>query len=367
MQKIEACVQRTTDMMRRQFLELPGNGSAFEERMASVAKHAGLLPPVIRYTEGKRIYCYETTGLVPFSAYLKGRSLSAGALGGFVLQLHAMVRCLEQHLLEERNLLLDEENVLADPELGLLKICVVPGHRADFCEQAGRLLQKMVCSADLASAEAMRIGIMLLQRTSDGGYNSAGLADLLLSVQNPVQVQGSRTGQTSPVVTEYGGVRSEMQADSGQRQYAQSVSSGHTERVPETQQVLRREMRECGSLPDTDSTYLEAESDVYRASGIDRFDHSEKEETQEETAQNEAEATERSDGEQPVMAGAGLRILVSLLMLTAAMAVVALLRGLEAALRFLPLYGLMAAGIAGVILVRAAFERKRHSPDDMSK
>lgn len=302
------------EALRRSFWMFQGQGTEFEERMVESIRSPGLLLPSIQYEEGNRKYRYELTGLQPLNDFLQQQSLSEQALAELVLQICAMVRCLEQHLLEEQNLAVSDKLALIDAESGRLVLCVVPGRTERFAIGMRQLLQALLCAADETSAEALRLGIALFRLSRNEIFGSRELEALVLSKRKRKEGAGLK-----PAVS------------LSEAQTAEGTAASSEKTVPETRAPEKAEIE----VPELKAVRLAGQSESGK--------------TELSEIQEDEDTTEESPW---------LRIGVSLLMLTVAMAVLVLLRGFAAALRFLPVYGLLVFAII-LYFLAGAWWRKR--------
>lgn len=278
------------ELLRRPIWAFQGQSAEFEERMAAGIQHPGLMIPFVQYEKGVRQYCYDLTGLLPLQEFLQKQRLSEQGLAELILQLCAMVRCMEQHLLSEQNLALSSSLALIDSQSGNLALCVVPGREEAFVAGARSFLHAILCAVDDTSTDALRLGFSLFCLSVRTDFDSRQLETVVLEQRKKNAKQFLNT-EVHPEIDRGG----EPEPDTGQEQTGEAVDV--VEKAPGSQ---------VEKQPDNPETM-----------------------TREET--------------QPM--GAGVRMGFSLLMLTAAMVILVLLRGVAAAVRFLPVYGVLAFGV----------------------
>lgn len=168
--------------------------NAFEESMMHTLQEENLLVPVIVYEDGVRCGCYPVTGLTAAGSWLSMHPLSAEALKGIVLQWNEAAETVAAHLLDEKNILWDRDSLYVNDDGRWVFLVCGSGKEntsADAVPWKG-LTEELLRAVDTNDSEAVSLGIRLLQASMDKGQ----LHDLIRVLEDtPVQKELKETVQ----------------------------------------------------------------------------------------------------------------------------------------------------------------------------
>lgn len=346
----------------------------FEERMLQGLAAPHLLCFHVEYEKEKRLYLYHISEMEAANKYWENRKLCAAELQSIVLQLSSTAEFLEKHMLREENMILSPEAIMVgqkENDAGIdLYFCTAAGESrtADFQKEARELLSFLLQKAEIREENALRIAFALYQQSLS---KEISLAEWRKTLEDVFCIQKKREAaeNSEPDAAENRKPQTRNNAAFTMPQYQGEQGTDRERREKEagwngTQVNLQTQAEAAGKRqPEKDkkegfSAYTEkteyGRNKKNTESTVGRI-NAENTENSEETGK-ELEETEAAAG--PVLKSA-----VSLGILSTAFLALWILRGVAAAMRFLPAFLLLSIGMILFFAIEAYKERySRRSP-----
>lgn len=135
----------------------PGEEKGFEMGMIENLKAKNILKPMYVYENGIKCCSYNVSGCFSLGEYLAGKVFGLDDLKAIIVQMDAAVRCMLNYLLGEDNLLMRDDCIFVDKNTKALKFCVFPGDGRRFSSGLGKILGKMLLSVDINDTDAVNL------------------------------------------------------------------------------------------------------------------------------------------------------------------------------------------------------------------
>ena len=312
--------------IRQNFMMLTQSGGLdYEEKMLEGARHANLLSFERGFEAGERVFSYEITSMQPLSRIAEQRGISGTFLRRFVLQLDEVLFAAEAYMLSKSNLLLTPEAIYVDIEEETVRFCLVPGGSFCFEEQIRELLLFLLRFAESRETEAVILCHRLFQRVCRGEFEISDLTGLVLS--GKVAEAEKKTAQLHP----------------GRQEFAD---------VNARESISRNNHAAAGEIPGEKKAFGDPQAEAY-------LGNRRKTDDMPEAWENAAGSQEENAiQEKPVWGKQFLiQFLLCFVIICIAPGIVILLRGVDAALRFLPAFCI--ADLCVILYFGISFLEKR--------
>lgn len=323
----------------------------FEETMLERIKDSSLLPFQTGYEAGEKAYCYDITSLQPFDRLAEQKGVGETELRFLILQLDRALSVLEDYMLSGSNLMLSSSMIYADAETMELRFCAVPGAAFSFEAQLSELFSALLFG--MRSGESG--GVLLCHRLyrlsrgevcsmrsllealsqSEGTEGYGRNEQRALRDRNAEALRGGRMGEApasaAPGYPAFAVAGRESAPDGRREKETKRQASKETAFPP----AGSEESYESALLTGLDAEQPDITLDAFPETAFGRPASAETEEAAEPFAGGEAVfAREETEEVQTFRR----QILLSILILLSAPIAVALLRGIEAVLRLLPVF-----------------------------
>lgn len=153
---------------------------SYEFKMLTENAIEGLLRFRVKQEEQGQYYYYEITSKQPLSRFLEFKEIRKEELSKLILGIGTALDHMEDHLLQESNLLLEPEHIYIEPESYKVWLCYVPGYHGDLPAAMGKLLQFLLKKADHKDNATVVLAYRLYQESQKDYY---GIGDLLKAVR----------------------------------------------------------------------------------------------------------------------------------------------------------------------------------------
>ncbi|MDO4266481.1 MAG: DUF6382 domain-containing protein [Eubacteriales bacterium] len=315
-----------TRKIRQNFMLLPRTENAvYEEKMLEGINRATLLRFGMLYEEGGAYFGYEITSLQPLGRLAEQRGISGKLLKHLILRLDEALFEAEEHMLSKSNLLLIPDTIYIDMVNETVKFCLVPGGSFSFEAQMQELMLFLMRYVMPDDGDAVLLCHRLFVRVCRNEFEISDLTALVFA--------GKAPGAGRQTVN--------------REQYA----------LPD-------------NLPEEgEDGYAAADGPYTVDQMIHRAEDRESKEAFADTAYEELPVSEEAEGGLGKRIQSGglplLQFLLCFVIICAAPGVVVLLRGMEAALRFLPVFCI--ADICVILYFGISFLEKRRKNADVSE
>lgn len=153
---------------------------SYEIKMLTENTIEGLLRFRVKQEEQGKYYYYEITSKQPLSRLLEFKEIRKEELSKLILGVGVALDHMEDHLLQESDLLLEPEYIYIEPESYKVWLCYVPGYHGDLPAAMGKLLQFLLKKADHKDNATVVLAYRLYQESQKDYY---GIGDLLRAVR----------------------------------------------------------------------------------------------------------------------------------------------------------------------------------------
>lgn len=153
---------------------------SYEIKMLTENAIEGLLRFRVKQEEQGKYYYYEITSKQPLSRLLEFKEIRMEELSKLILGVGVALDHMEDHLLQESDLLLEPEYIYIEPESYKVWLCYVPGYHGDLPAAMGKLLQFLLQKADHKDNATVVLAYRLYQESQKDYY---GIGDLLRAVR----------------------------------------------------------------------------------------------------------------------------------------------------------------------------------------
>ena len=149
---------------------------SYECRMLEVNAVEGILEFKLNQTDGQPRFYYEISSKQPLARLLENQKLREVQLCRLILSLIQVLDRMERYLLPEGSILLDPEYVYIEPETFSVWLCLIPGRKALFSEDFGKLLEYLLGKVDHQDKDGVVLAYGLFQESRRENY---GMRDIL--------------------------------------------------------------------------------------------------------------------------------------------------------------------------------------------
>ncbi len=153
---------------------------SYEFKMLEENTIDGLLRFRVKHEEEGLYYYYEITSKQPLSRLLGFKEIKKEELSKLIVGIGNALEHMEDHLLQESDLLLEPEHIYIEPESYQVWLCYVPGYHGDLPSAMGKLLQFLLKKADHKDDPTVMLAYRLYQESQKDHY---GMSDLLKAVR----------------------------------------------------------------------------------------------------------------------------------------------------------------------------------------
>lgn len=141
----------------------------YQMRMLRMNDIEGLLPVKGRGIDGVSFYDYNVSGKISMQAMYERNKISGDDLKAFLKQLLAVIKAVENYLLNMDCILIDPEYIFY--EGGKYYFCYYPQAKQELWEEFHRLTEYFVKQADYEDKECVRIVFILHKETMAENYS----------------------------------------------------------------------------------------------------------------------------------------------------------------------------------------------------
>lgn len=141
----------------------------YQMRMLRMNEIQGLLPVKGRGMDGISFYDYNVSGKISIQAMYERSKISGKDLKVFLNQLLAVIRTVENYLLDIHCILIDPEYIFYEDEK--FYFCYYPQAKQDLWNQIHKLTEYLVKQADYEDKECVRIVFILHKETMAENYS----------------------------------------------------------------------------------------------------------------------------------------------------------------------------------------------------
>lgn len=139
---------------------------SFEEKMLLSLSDPVIIRPVSGNPSGSTEVKYDITGLETLAEVYNKKHFSADDISGIIFRLHDAVRCMEDHMLKDDNLLIDPRYIYLYE--GRVRFIAVRNPSERFSEGLEKLSRFMFLYADTEDGEAVRMSSGILRTVFAG-------------------------------------------------------------------------------------------------------------------------------------------------------------------------------------------------------
>lgn len=136
--------------------------SLLEEKLIAGIDNRYMLKPFGGGMEEGR-FCFDISDFDPLSEYLVNRRLSGTEMIGFLAQMKSVITALEDHMLDDRNLLMDPEYVYIDRFNRKVRFVPLCRQEGEFGARLRPLIEMMFLHADLEETDSLRFAAQMLR------------------------------------------------------------------------------------------------------------------------------------------------------------------------------------------------------------
>lgn len=167
---------KTDRMINEAYLIIEDNPSKmteddFETGMLSGNAIDGLLPLLIKQSEGGFIYNYSIRGKVPLTSKYEGRELRSEALLLIIKGLKEILSRCEEYMILTDHVLLSPEYIYTDSVTGELSLCVYPYYESSLKEELGKLAEYLIAHTDHNENLAIDLSYGFYRQVMSGDYD----------------------------------------------------------------------------------------------------------------------------------------------------------------------------------------------------
>lgn len=149
---------------------------SYECRMLEANTVEGILEFKLNQTDGQPRFYYEISSKQPLARLLENQKIQEAPLRRLILSLIQVLDRMERYLLPEGSILLEPEYVYIEPETFSVWLCLIPGRKALFSEDFGKLLEYLLGKVDHQDKNSVVLAYGLFQESRRENY---GMQDIL--------------------------------------------------------------------------------------------------------------------------------------------------------------------------------------------